>query len=288
METRDAKAAADMIFAHDAKASRHSQLFTQVGSLFVADNSNRRKKYPHELLDLHMEIEETHPEDAARMFHLLGATLKEQHDAQQSGEFVMSAPEINVRFKALLPCEPLFYEFRKLSSSTHQAHRKQQADELEERHKQALELKRALIHEIWRILTEEKVPADPTAAAKRINEDIAKRYQAKKHQRVGLYTQQDLNDLIIICYILLRWATGRRREEILNTDKDYAWEQVEGNPYLMRAKLAKKRCALANRSPTPSPCSSTAAVSWPSWISCATSPPHAPVAVQPERPCRRR
>jgi hypothetical protein len=75
------------------------------------------------------------------------------------------------------------------------------------------------VHRIWAILIEEQVPADPTGAAKNTKEDIAKRGQAKKHERVGLHTQ-DLNDLITNGYVLVRGATGRRREEILNMGKD--------------------------------------------------------------------
>jgi hypothetical protein len=249
IETRDARAAADMIFAHDAGDNRKSQLFSQVSGLFVEDNSNRRKEYRHELLDLHMEIEETHPEDAGRLFDLLGATLKAQHDAQQKGDFTLSVPELNVRFKAILPCEPYFYEFRKLGASTHHAHRELQGAKVVENHKHPLHLKRVEVERMWQLLLEKAVAHDPREAARIILEDIQKRSRVKKHERTQLHDQEDLNDLLCYCYALIRWATGRRREEILNQGKDYGWEQVEGNRYLMRAKLAKKRCPLGEQKP---------------------------------------
>jgi hypothetical protein len=84
--SRDAKAAADMIFAHDAKASRHLQLFSQMSSLFVADSNNRRKAYLHELLDMQMEIQETHPEDADRLFKFQSLGSEHEGTAPRAAE----------------------------------------------------------------------------------------------------------------------------------------------------------------------------------------------------------
>ena len=258
-QTRDAKAAAELIFAHrkrgttddDAQEDRQSQLFSQVSGLFVADNNNRRKEYRHELMALWTEIEETHPEDAGRLFKLLGASLKEQHDAHQKSDFALSDPELHVRFKALRPCEEYFYEFRALGATVHANHRKIKVEKRNTRLKNVLRLQRARIMSVWNTLTTKRVPADVRAAADRIRADLEKRNDPKlsKDQKTRLHKQEDLNHLIVDCYTIIRWATARRPEEILNLDKDYTWSPVEGSPYLMQCKLAKKSIGLDDQKP---------------------------------------
>lgn len=156
---------------------------------------------------MQMEIEETHPEDAARLFHLLGATLKEQHNAQQKGDFTMSAPKLNVRFKALLPCEP---HFSTNSASWDPALTRLIGSRLMmllSRSTSSPSSSGTLISKDLEDSPRGRPPSILRQPRKRSGTTIIKRAQVKKHERAGLHDQEDLNDLI--CYCLL-WCVGPR------------------------------------------------------------------------------
>lgn len=263
--TRDARAAAMLIHGAERKrksnpadpnnSATKSYQFSKACTHFASNDANRHPEYLEKMGEFYFRLEgdEATQEDAAKIATLIDAPLIEQYRAHRDGRKVikLSTRELQAEFKAILPCDPILYEFRSMTDGVHDDDKALGPRRKKAHHEDPQRVLLELLLEIFRHLSEDLVPEDRQALMAAVAHirscmELRDAHKGDEHQKErrdmavrGVKTQQDLDDLIAYAYILIRWATGRRGTEILGPIEAHGWELVEGYPYLMRCRLAK-------------------------------------------------